>query len=73
MHDSPILFLSLFFFFWVKCLKQNLRENSSENILSSANRLLLHEGKLMLAGKVPDLLVSRDSLTELYIVMVSLE
>ncbi|NWU74443.1 PKHG7 protein, partial [Onychorhynchus coronatus] len=25
------------------------RENSSENILSSANRLLLHEGRLMLA------------------------
>ncbi|NXQ31868.1 PKHG7 protein, partial [Alaudala cheleensis] len=26
------------------------RENRSENILSSANRLLLHEGRLMLAG-----------------------
>ncbi|KAF2974772.1 hypothetical protein EK904_001640 [Melospiza melodia maxima] len=36
-------------FFVPECLKQNLRENSSENILSSANRLLLHEGKLMLA------------------------
>ncbi|XP_077034874.1 pleckstrin homology domain-containing family G member 7 [Agelaius phoeniceus] len=35
-------------FFVPECLKQNLRENSSENILSSANRLL-HEGKLMLA------------------------
>ncbi|XP_063252412.1 pleckstrin homology domain-containing family G member 7 isoform X2 [Prinia subflava] len=35
-------------FFVPECLKQNLRENSSENILSSANRLLLHEGRLML-------------------------
>ncbi|CAM9992685.1 unnamed protein product [Bubo scandiacus] len=32
-----------------KCLKQSLRENSNENILSSANRLLLHEGRLTLA------------------------
>ncbi|XP_053833405.1 pleckstrin homology domain-containing family G member 7 [Vidua macroura] len=36
-------------FFVPECLKQNLKENSSENILSSANRLLIHEGKLMLA------------------------
>ncbi|XP_023789073.1 pleckstrin homology domain-containing family G member 7 isoform X3 [Cyanistes caeruleus] len=36
-------------FFVPECLKQNLRENSSENILSSASRLLLHEGRLMLA------------------------
>ncbi|RLW06248.1 hypothetical protein DV515_00004582 [Chloebia gouldiae] len=36
-------------FFVPECLKQNLKENSGENILSSANRLLLHEGKLMLA------------------------
>ncbi|XP_058681798.1 pleckstrin homology domain-containing family G member 7-like [Poecile atricapillus] len=36
-------------FFVPECLKPNLRENSSENILSSANRLLLHEGRLMLA------------------------
>ncbi|NXH84330.1 PKHG7 protein, partial [Edolisoma coerulescens] len=36
-------------FFVPECLKQNLREKSSENILSSANRLLLHEGRLMLA------------------------
>ncbi|XP_031963743.1 pleckstrin homology domain-containing family G member 7 [Corvus moneduloides] len=36
-------------FFVPECLKQNLRENSSENILSSVNRLLLHEGRLMLA------------------------
>ncbi|XP_033370579.1 pleckstrin homology domain-containing family G member 7 [Parus major] len=36
-------------FFVPECLKQNLRENTSENILSSANRLLLHEGRLMLA------------------------
>ncbi|XP_074936767.1 pleckstrin homology domain-containing family G member 7 [Phalacrocorax aristotelis] len=36
-------------FFVPECLKQTLRENSSENILSSANRLLLHEGRLTLA------------------------
>ncbi|XP_066039467.1 pleckstrin homology domain-containing family G member 7 [Chamaea fasciata] len=36
-------------FFVPECLKQNLRENRSENLLSSANRLLLHEGRLMLA------------------------
>ncbi|XP_061871725.1 pleckstrin homology domain-containing family G member 7 isoform X3 [Colius striatus] len=36
-------------FFVPECLKQSLRENSSENILSSTNRLLLHEGRLMLA------------------------
>ncbi|XP_032866063.1 pleckstrin homology domain-containing family G member 7 [Tyto alba] len=36
-------------FFVPECLKQGLRENSSENILSSANRLLLHEGRLTLA------------------------
>ncbi|XP_064512970.1 pleckstrin homology domain-containing family G member 7 [Pseudopipra pipra] len=36
-------------FFVPECLKQSLRENSSENILSSANRRLLHEGRLMLA------------------------
>ncbi|XP_035193188.1 pleckstrin homology domain-containing family G member 7 [Oxyura jamaicensis] len=36
-------------FFVPECLKQNLRENSSENILSSASRLLLHEGRLTLA------------------------
>ncbi|XP_009950943.1 PREDICTED: pleckstrin homology domain-containing family G member 7 [Leptosomus discolor] len=36
-------------FFVPECLKQSLRENSSENILSSANRLLLHEGRLTLA------------------------
>ncbi|NXT73852.1 PKHG7 protein, partial [Zapornia atra] len=36
-------------FFVPECLKQSLRENNSENILSSANRLLLHEGKLTLA------------------------
>ncbi|KFQ30345.1 Pleckstrin homology domain-containing family G member 7, partial [Mesitornis unicolor] len=36
-------------FFVPECLKQSLRENSSENILSSANRLLLHEGRLALA------------------------
>ncbi|XP_005039972.1 PREDICTED: pleckstrin homology domain-containing family G member 7 [Ficedula albicollis] len=36
-------------FFVPECLKQNLRENSSENILCSVNRLLLHEGRLMLA------------------------
>ncbi|TRZ16546.1 hypothetical protein HGM15179_010599 [Zosterops borbonicus] len=35
-------------FFVPECLKQNLRESSSENILSSANRLLHHEGRLML-------------------------
>ncbi|NWW41734.1 PKHG7 protein, partial [Panurus biarmicus] len=35
-------------FFVPECLKQNLRENGSENIFSSANRLL-HEGRLMLA------------------------
>uniref|UniRef100_A0A8C0EAF8 Pleckstrin homology and RhoGEF domain containing G7 n=1 Tax=Bubo bubo TaxID=30461 RepID=A0A8C0EAF8_BUBBB len=38
--------------FWVKCLKQSLRENSNENILSSANRLLLHEGRLTLAVSI---------------------
>ncbi|KAM9634575.1 pleckstrin homology domain-containing family G member 7 [Morphnus guianensis] len=38
-------------FFVPECLKQSIRENnSSENILSSANRLLLHEGRLTLAG-----------------------
>lgn len=42
----------------VKCLKQNLRENSSENLLSSASRLLLHEGRLTLAGNVPKCLCS---------------
>ncbi|XP_054242735.1 pleckstrin homology domain-containing family G member 7 [Indicator indicator] len=36
-------------FFVPECLKQSLRENSSETILSSANRLLLHEGRLTLA------------------------
>ncbi|XP_069629496.1 pleckstrin homology domain-containing family G member 7 [Haliaeetus albicilla] len=37
-------------FFVPECLKQSIRENnSSENILSSANRLLLHEGRLTLA------------------------
>ncbi|XP_009880957.1 PREDICTED: pleckstrin homology domain-containing family G member 7 [Charadrius vociferus] len=36
-------------FFVPEYLKQSLRENSSENILSSATRLLLHEGRLMLA------------------------
>nr|XP_047917017.1 pleckstrin homology domain-containing family G member 7 isoform X1 [Anser cygnoides] len=36
-------------FFVPECLKQNLRENSSENLLSSASRLLLHEGRLTLA------------------------
>ncbi|KAM6304405.1 pleckstrin homology domain-containing family G member 7 [Podargus strigoides] len=36
-------------FFVPECLKQSLRENSSENILSSTNRLLLHEGRLTLA------------------------
>ncbi|NXJ15471.1 PKHG7 protein, partial [Odontophorus gujanensis] len=36
-------------FFVPECLKQNLRENSSENILSSASRLLLHDGRLTLA------------------------
>ncbi|XP_074428758.1 pleckstrin homology domain-containing family G member 7 [Larus michahellis] len=36
-------------FFVPEYLKQSLRENSSENILSSANRLLLHEGRLTLA------------------------
>ncbi|KAM6144525.1 pleckstrin homology domain-containing family G member 7 [Phoenicopterus ruber ruber] len=36
-------------FFVPECLKQSLRENSSENILSSMNRLLLHEGRLTLA------------------------
>ncbi|KFV71491.1 Pleckstrin homology domain-containing family G member 7, partial [Dryobates pubescens] len=36
-------------FFVPECLKQSLRENSSENILASANRLLLHEGRLTLA------------------------
>ncbi|CAN0068649.1 unnamed protein product [Bubo scandiacus] len=36
-------------FFVPECLKQSLRENSNENILSSANRLLLHEGRLTLA------------------------
>ncbi|XP_071406038.1 pleckstrin homology domain-containing family G member 7 [Pithys albifrons albifrons] len=36
-------------FFVPECLKQSLRENSSENILSSASRLLLHEGRLTLA------------------------
>uniref|UniRef100_A0A663MNE8 Pleckstrin homology and RhoGEF domain containing G7 n=1 Tax=Athene cunicularia TaxID=194338 RepID=A0A663MNE8_ATHCN len=32
-----------------ECLKQSLRENSKENILSSANRIFLHEGRLTLA------------------------
>ncbi|KFU85466.1 Pleckstrin homology domain-containing family G member 7, partial [Chaetura pelagica] len=36
-------------FFVPECLKQSLKENSSENVLSSANRLLLHEGRLTLA------------------------
>ncbi|XP_030324852.1 pleckstrin homology domain-containing family G member 7 [Calypte anna] len=36
-------------FFVPECLKQSLRENNSENLLSSANRLLLHEGRLTLA------------------------
>ncbi|KFZ56649.1 Pleckstrin homology domain-containing family G member 7, partial [Antrostomus carolinensis] len=36
-------------FFVPECLKQSLRENSSENIFSSANRHLLHEGRLTLA------------------------
>ncbi|XP_010146707.1 PREDICTED: pleckstrin homology domain-containing family G member 7 [Eurypyga helias] len=36
-------------FFVPESMKQSLRENSSENILSSANRLLLHEGRLTLA------------------------
>ncbi|NXL84422.1 PKHG7 protein, partial [Alectura lathami] len=36
-------------FFVPECLKQSLRENSSENILSSTSRLLLHEGRLTLA------------------------
>ncbi|NXP46547.1 PKHG7 protein, partial [Heliornis fulica] len=36
-------------FFVPECLKQSLRENNSETILSSASRLLLHEGKLTLA------------------------
>ncbi|XP_055663680.1 pleckstrin homology domain-containing family G member 7 [Falco peregrinus] len=36
-------------FFCPKCLKQSLRENSSENVLSSVNRLLLREGRLTLA------------------------
>ncbi|XP_021272353.1 pleckstrin homology domain-containing family G member 7 isoform X5 [Numida meleagris] len=36
-------------FFVPECLKQSLRENSSENILSSASRLLLHDGRLTLA------------------------
>ncbi|NXK80550.1 PKHG7 protein, partial [Amazona guildingii] len=36
-------------FFVPECLKQSLRENSSENILCSTNRLLLHEGRLTLA------------------------
>ncbi|NXN51938.1 PKHG7 protein, partial [Rynchops niger] len=36
-------------FFVPEYLKQSLRENNSENILSSANRLLLHEGRLTLA------------------------
>ncbi|KGL75871.1 Pleckstrin homology domain-containing family G member 7, partial [Tinamus guttatus] len=35
-------------FFVPECLKQSLRENISENILSSTNRLL-HEGRLTLA------------------------
>ncbi|NXJ84965.1 PKHG7 protein, partial [Trogon melanurus] len=37
-------------FFLPECLKQSLKENSSENILSSANTLLLHKGRLTLAG-----------------------
>ncbi|NXE49876.1 PKHG7 protein, partial [Casuarius casuarius] len=36
-------------FFVPECLKQSLKENSSENILSSTNRRLLHEGRLTLA------------------------
>ncbi|XP_014377006.1 pleckstrin homology domain-containing family G member 7 isoform X2 [Alligator sinensis] len=36
-------------FFVPECLKHTLRENLSENILSSTNRHLLHEGKLALA------------------------
>ncbi|XP_065599249.1 pleckstrin homology domain-containing family G member 7 [Cyrtonyx montezumae] len=36
-------------FFVPECLKQNLRENSNENILSSPSRLLLHDGRLTLA------------------------
>ncbi|KAM9264294.1 pleckstrin homology domain-containing family G member 7 [Cariama cristata] len=36
-------------FFVPECLKQSLRENSSENLLTPVNRLLLHEGKLTLA------------------------
>ncbi|XP_030335428.1 pleckstrin homology domain-containing family G member 7 [Strigops habroptila] len=36
-------------FFVPESLKQTLRENSSKNILSSMNRLLLHEGRLTLA------------------------
>lgn len=52
------IFLSLSLF-GVKCLKQNLRENSSENILSSASRLLLHEGRLTLAGNGPKCLSNR--------------
>ncbi|XP_072185657.1 pleckstrin homology domain-containing family G member 7 [Excalfactoria chinensis] len=36
-------------FFVPECLKQSLRENSIENILSSASRRLLHDGKLTLA------------------------
>lgn len=63
MQDSPFsLSLSLF---WVKCLKQSLRENSSENILSSANRLLLHEGRLTLAGNVPKCPGVRNSLNRI--------
>ncbi|NXT25293.1 PKHG7 protein, partial [Syrrhaptes paradoxus] len=41
-------------FFVPECLKQSLRENSSENILSSANRFLLHEGRLTLATRLLD-------------------
>uniref|UniRef100_A0A8V0YM58 Pleckstrin homology and RhoGEF domain containing G7 n=1 Tax=Gallus gallus TaxID=9031 RepID=A0A8V0YM58_CHICK len=36
-------------FFVPESLKQSLRENSSENILSSASRRLLHDGRLTLA------------------------
>uniref|UniRef100_A0A8C3LND3 Pleckstrin homology and RhoGEF domain containing G7 n=1 Tax=Chrysolophus pictus TaxID=9089 RepID=A0A8C3LND3_CHRPC len=36
-------------FFVPECLKQSLRENGSENVLSSASRLLLHDGRLTLA------------------------
>ncbi|XP_029766729.1 pleckstrin homology domain-containing family G member 7 [Terrapene carolina triunguis] len=36
-------------FFLPECLKHILRENMSENILSSSNRQLLHEGRLTLA------------------------